>query len=90
MTRATDEKSVYVAFAMSNGNWYIVLNGYALIKGLIGNEHCQKITMFAKKMNVCHTRIRVECDTDLDVSSNGKNIFTIQETLDYVSKFSKK
>jgi hypothetical protein len=90
MTRVTNEKNVYIAFGMSDGNLYLILNGWALQKGLIGNEHCQKIITFANKLNISSTRIRVELDTELDVSSKGKNLFTIPETIDYVSKFSKK
>lgn len=83
----TNNTFVYTAIAKKDSTWYLLLNGDALSSGAIAKSEktMKTIPLMMKKLHISHLRLRVEFDDKcLDVSLNGKEDFTMKETLDYI------
>ena len=88
----TDSEQVFMAIARKEklGLWYILINSFALSAGKIHTKHFYKIYSMFNVLNITSCKMIVECDDgNVEVSKNGKDMFTIDEIADYIKSFRK-
>ena len=77
----------FISLAKTKEDWFILIEGYYLMKGLIPSGDVQKFKKLCKFLYVTTCKIRILLDTNLDVSMKGKTDFTIDEIEVYINGF---
>jgi hypothetical protein len=72
-----------------NGGWVVLINGQHLIDGLITSGEIQLLKQALKKFKIKLCKIRILCDSQVDVSMKGKYMFTNDEVEEYLDAFVK-